>query len=234
MNAYRSRRKVFKKSYVSRFSRAKKRGTFNANGHVVSIKCDHVTSIDVRGGELYYRFGYQSNRYLNVSAMLSQAPEMVNRFTQYTQYRINGLSLIATPKCLPSIGVGDTSSGIPGFTPETIYNGLPPALLAFFPSESSNEAIHSAVAASDTKWMLSPFSSGKQTRYLRFKQNFYEGGSAGGYGTWNRMQNLSQLQGQLSLGTQTLTASPVGSSAEHLQIWELHITFYVQFRNNLA
>lgn len=193
---------------------------------LTSIKSTFNTNVNIPAGTSSYAFG-NGQAYFNLAAILQASNEWVSRSTQYSYYKINGMSVTYTRQWIDPIayGVNGVSSG---FLAASYRLGLGSLNTNFYPNLTST-TIGATVQDADSSWITSPFIHGRQSHYQPFPRGFTTGTNSNGLGVWNACNQVANLSGELAIFG---SAVPQVSDDGDMIIFDVEINVYVSFCNN--
>lgn len=206
----RQKRKLTFKKYLARRTTKRVFRKAIGNSEEIYTKCEYYDEMYVAAGSgTQYVFNSTPGSYLNVRAMLAASTSFTDNATLYSRYKIVGISVRLTRL-------------IPDQIIATSTQDLPSMYMAFYPQLVTTNA-GTGPAYNDSKASFEGLAMSPQSKYWKFKDNFFEA-SSGGYGTWNNISDYSTISGQLSTYNPSLLYAIAGNSTH-----EIRVTLYIKF-----
>jgi len=184
-----------------------------------STICTYTGRVNLLSGSDTYVFP-SGNQFLNLATMLAGSAEFISRFTQYSYYKISGMSVKLTRRWIDPIVTGANSFS-------NLIAGLSMMSVNFYPNLSST-AVGQPVENADSSWKVSPFLHGVQTHYQPFPRDFTTGSNSNGLGVWNACATYTSISGELAI----YNDGGVAAQGSDLGIWDMEVDFYITFCNN--
>nr|WAE43190.1 MAG: capsid protein [Cressdnaviricota sp.] len=152
--------------------------------------------------------------YANLTTLLSSSFTWSNMNSLYGRFKILGLNLL----CSRVI-----SDGL--ITTNVNTEGLAPLYVALYPQLTSSNLGPNPPTACDSAAKFDVYSTRIQSKYWKFPDNFFESNGLG-LGTWNPTNAVSNLTGELALGSVSGNGNCINAT---ITVFSLKVTFYVAF-----
>ena len=196
------------KRYVARRSRII-RNNIDVDGGM--IKCEVYDQITINSGATSPIFFLSSSTYVNLNTMLANSASFQENIPIFGRYKIVGMNIRAS--------LGAAISSLDAAFPKC----APTLSLAFYP-QLAGTALGVNPAYNDQKLLLDPSLAVPQTKYWKFRDNYFDNG-ASGFGVWTSTTSGSGVQtGQLSC---TLNIPEAATAT--VALFNVRTTFYVLF-----
>lgn len=180
------------------------------NSTIFNVNVEASPLVKINTGTNNIVFTSTGLKYVDVAVLFGVSTTFTEMSARFSMYRINSLKIefrsLFSP---PTNSVNEHQFVAVGFFPSTTSSAIGDAQVMYYDK---------SLTASTMQTLMSR----KQTFY----NNYFEGTGAGGYGTWNSVNTVSQLTGSIQLGQQNGSTS----ASANTNIAILRIIFNVTFK----
>lgn len=106
----------------------------------------------------------------------------------------------------------------------------PPLYVNYFPSVKSTLYSGELIMSTDSALRVDPYVSGIQRKYISIPNNFTNLTNGIGLGTWNPVISLANMTGQISIGGELASGTPVTT----YPVFEMLVVYYIAVCNDKA